>query len=110
MSDNGSQVEPKFNGGRGPDGKLLPGHILSRGNRGNRRMAEVRSLISDADARAVLKMMVTIARNENAKNADRIAAGKVLLSYKFGSPAPMDLSERIDALEVAIAERTANRG
>lgn len=90
-------------GGRGADGKFLPGNRLGRGNPHGRRVNELRNAmlaaVSHDDVEAIIGKLI-----EAAKAGDTVAAREVL-DRIIGKPAQSDVLARLEALEDALDAR-----
>jgi hypothetical protein len=96
-------------GGRGGDGKFLPGNRAAKGNPYARKAAALRAAlfkaVSASDLRAVVKQLVA-----QAKQGD-VQAAKLLLERLLGPATAVDFEERLAALEAAVErpDSTAER-
>jgi len=90
-------------GGRGPNGRFLPGNPGGPGNPYAARVGELRAAllnaVTPADLAAIAKTLVVA-----AKGGD-VAAAKVLFERVLGRPLEADILERLEALEERLTEQ-----
>jgi hypothetical protein len=89
-------------GNRDANGRFLTGHkIPGPGNPLGRRIAQLRSAlveaVSEQDVREIIGKMVAL-----AKSGDVLAA-RLILDRCLGKPEPVDIIERVEALERELA-------
>lgn len=91
------------NGDRNSRGRFVKGNAGGPGNPYGQKVAQLRSAlflaVSAADLRAVVKKLVHLAK------AGDVHAAKVVLDRLLGPPVELDLLERLERLEVAVADR-----
>jgi len=104
----GTVTKPEKRKDRGADGRFLPGNAGGPGNPFAARVGELRAALLGAvepgDLAAIAKTLVRA-----AKGGD-VAAAKVLFERLLGRPVELDFVERLEALEVRIAEQQAQPG
>jgi hypothetical protein len=88
---------PNGRNGRDAGGRFAKGNAGGPGNPFSRRAAELRTALYEAvtpdDLRAIVKKLV-----KHAKAGD-VTAAREVLNRLLGKPEPVDLLERIEALE-----------
>ena len=93
--------------GRDRRGRFAIGNRLSKGNAAARKAAKCRAklfaTVSTKDFAAVVKQLV-----EKAKAGESWAV-KLLFAYMIGEPLPLDIEERITALEVRYEQHRKSR-
>ena len=88
--------------GRTVDGKFLPGHRHSIGNKGNRHRKRLLEGIGDDDVDAALATIREVMGNKDGKGQDRLCAARELLGRCTGKPAASDLADRVEAIESSL--------
>jgi hypothetical protein len=98
-----SPTGPNGKRGRGRDGKFLPGNKAAKGNPLARKAQELRvalfASVSPSDLQAIVGKLIGLAK------AGDVQAAKVVLDRVLGPPVELDLLERLEKLEAAIAGR-----
>lgn len=93
--------------GRDGSGKFAAGNRLGRGNPHAARVNQIRAALMEAcepaDIKAAAVAIVALAKSGDLK------AFAEILDRTIGRAVPMDLEERLTALEAAIAERNEVR-
>jgi hypothetical protein len=96
-------------GGRDPDtGRLLPGHTVSRGNRGGGRPSnECRQAVAEVVTPEVLKKLllvaIEIAMDPQKTAKDRLAAITLVTEKRLGKPAADALADEVEAIKGDVA-------
>jgi hypothetical protein len=101
-----SEPLPTADSGRANGGKFASGNRFGKGNPNNRRAQEIRNAIIKAIEPSE---MAQAARQllQQAKGGDRQAFAE-LCDRIIGKPLPMDVEERIAALEKLLQERRSD--
>jgi hypothetical protein len=90
-------------GGRGPNGRFLPGNKLAKGNPLARRVQVLRSAalgaVTPRDLAGVIRKLVRLALDGD------VAAAREVLQRCLGPADAIDLAERIDKLESVLSDR-----
>ena len=96
MSEASSAVSA-VSGGRRYNGTFAPGHKFAKGKPHAAKVQKLRSgllkAVSVADLQAVVKRLI-----DAAKGGD-VSAAKLLFDRLLGPPLPLDIEERMKALE-----------
>ena len=101
-SDNLADTWKQGNGRDPETGRLLPGHKVSVGNKGNRHRKRLLDGISDDDVDAALVTIREVMKDVKGKGNDRLCAARELLDRCTGKPAASDLSDRVEAIETSL--------
>lgn len=103
LTQNMDDTKDEFDSGRDPiTGRLLPGHKVSVGNRGNRHRRRLLEQISEADIDDALATIRAVMADVKGKGNDRLCAARELLDRCTGKPAAADLADRVEAIETSL--------
>jgi hypothetical protein len=98
-----SQPSPTDDNGRHPNGRFGPGNRFASGNPHARKVAALRTALMNAVTEEDLQKIVA-ALVEAAKGGD-IHAAREILDRVLGKPTQTDLLQRVEALEILLADR-----
>lgn len=89
--------------GRGPNGRFGTGNKFGKGAplaaRANQLRAALFAAVTEDDIRAIAKKMIELARSGD------VQAGREILDRTIGKASPVELLQRLEALEMALAEK-----
>lgn len=98
---------PNGQGGRDRAGRFVAGNTFARGNPLGQHAQKLRAALmaaaTEEDIEAIAKKLIELARAGDVKAIDS------LLDRLLGKPVPADLQERVERLEVELAERSVTR-
>lgn len=104
--ENKTPSKPDSVGGRGSDGKFLPGNHCSKG--GNKMARKTRALrstllrsVNSKDMRQIIDVLITKAKKGN------LIAIREIFDRVLGRPLEADIIEKVEALEQIITEYEA---
>jgi len=100
MTDSRGPLEPVGNGGRGPDGKFLPGNRLATGNPRNAKAQRLRGVLIERLTVAGMRKVADALIRE-AQGGD-IQAIRELLNRVCGRPSETETLERLEAVETKL--------
>jgi hypothetical protein len=92
--------------GRRQNGTFAPGHKFAKGKPHAAKVQKLRSALLNAvkveDLKAIVTQLVTV-----AKEGD-VSAAKLLFDRLLGPPLPLDIEERLKAVERLLQERLSH--